>query len=416
MKNSDIEKKVEMLLEKMDVNNMNSNVDSIMNLVDNISPNPRIRFRAVAIKSAVKSNPNEETQSLLKDEMRDLLHNIIIENKNFDEKINISSRDEVRSQFLNLSPRFPLVVRCNNITKFYSKSGFKLSGISCEFHQGEITGIVGENGHGKSTLLRIVAGRVEHDGGDLYYFFEDKLNRKKNWDNIKSNIAFLPQELPKQLGTLRQVISLTASLHGIKGEENDYETDYIINRMGLFDKQDITYKELSGGYRLRFMIAKMLVWKPKLLILDEPLGNLDINAQNILLTDLKYLSQSISNPISIIISSQHLEEVESVADNMLVLRDGRMNYFGKSSFIGRDLPNNVFEIKCPYTISEISEMLSGIEYEKLEMSGFNYVITTPKTVSRLELLNYLNQKNIEYTYFNDISNSSKRIILKSVIY
>ena len=231
--------------------------------------------------------------------------------------------------------------------KTYKRSGFSLQDVNIQLRTGEITGVVGENGNGKTTLFRLIAGDLVHDKGELIYPFSplDK-SKRLDWINIKKRIAYVPQDIPNSYGSLRENLQFEAALHGIKGKENLREVDYMIQRLGLEDHMEKRWKELSGGYKLRFALAKALVWKPLLLIIDEPLANLDIKAQQVILKDLQDLANSFRFPMSILLSSQHLHEVEAISDNILFLKEGTVTFYGKTSEIGAARSYNTFELDC----------------------------------------------------------------------
>src|ERR1700743_3852361 len=98
-------------------------------------------------------------------------------------------------------------------------------------------------------------------------------------------------------------LKYTSTCFGWKGKENFLWTEMIIARMGLRPFRTYTWNRISSGYKMRFELARTLLKQPEILLLDEPLANLDILAQQIILEDLKYLAQSQTMPLSIILSS-----------------------------------------------------------------------------------------------------------------
>jgi ABC-2 type transport system ATP-binding protein len=186
-----------------------------------------------------------------------------------------------------------LLISANGISKQFKRgrTPFHLHPLDVKLKFGEITGVVGENGNGKTTLLRILAGELSSDTGSIFY---PALHVKENdWYGAKHHLAFIPQRINKWHGTLLDNLRFYATIHNLKGAENQYHIDYILYRLGLDKFRDLKWSEISSGYRLRFELAKMLLWKPKLLVLDEPLANLDINAQQLFLQDLKFFTQSV---------------------------------------------------------------------------------------------------------------------------
>ena len=230
-----------------------------------------------------------------------------------------------------------------------------------------------------------------------------------DWTAIKELIAYVPQELSRWYGSLKENLQYEPALHGILGEDNQREISYIVERMDLADQLDKNWTELSGGYKLRFCLAKALVWKPKLLLLDEPLGNLDVNAQLVILKDLRDLVNSLRYPLSVLISSQHLHEIEAISDYVLFLKQGEVLYNGPVTDLGKSREYNTFELGCPLDEQALHECLEGFPYHKFYHNGLCYVITLPLEISYRDLLQRLLDQRAEVEYFRNISRSIKQL-------
>lgn len=137
--------------------------------------------------------------------------------------------------------------------------------------------------------MRCLAGQLERSSGVLSYFGIDKENELFD---IKHRVAFIPQRIPRWYGLLKDNLHFSAAISGIHGKENDRMVQFMLERMNLTKYAQLTWDRISSGYRTRFEIARILLQKPNLLILDEPLANLDIHAQQTLLSDLRFLVKS----------------------------------------------------------------------------------------------------------------------------
>lgn len=307
-----------------------------------------------------------------------------------------------------------VVFEAKAITKIFRspKFTFQLPPIDLDLRMGEITGIVGENGNGKTTLLRIVAGDLQISGGNIRYPYFDV--ERDDWYGIKQNIAFIPQHLPVWNGFLKENLHFTAAIHGIKGRENEERVDLVIHRLGLTKYEDALWNEISSGYKLRFELARALVWYPSLLIIDEPLANLDINTQQVFLQDLQYLAKSTQNPMSILLSSQHLHELESIADNIIFIKNGEALYNGSMKDFGKDRIKNQFEINTSSTKAELEEILADVSNVHIEDHGSTKTIHTPIHIDANSLLRKLIAAEVQLTYFRDISTSTLKLFRENV--
>jgi ABC-2 type transport system ATP-binding protein len=295
--------------------------------------------------------------------------------------------------------------------RFWSgNSPFHLQPSTIHLHTGQITGVVGENGNGKTTLLRIIAGELRSDTGEISY---PLLGLKAGqWYKIRNQIAFIPQRIDKWHGTLLDNLSFYATIHGIKNVENNKQVTYILHRLGLDRFKHLQWSEISSGYRLRFELAKMLMWRPKLLVLDEPLANLDINAQQLFLQDLKFIIRSVRFPLSIILSSQALHEIESVADTIIFIKQGQTLYSGSQKEFGQDRQYNTFEVAGSFNRETLTQVMQLIPDSKIEDSGTVFIVSVPVDLNSEEFLQTLLMNKIRLTYFRDISFSTRKLFKK----
>jgi ABC-2 type transport system ATP-binding protein len=321
-------------------------------------------------------------------------------------QLNIDSRT-IKSGLFSNQP----VLTAAGITKQFikGKTPFKLHELSLELIHGEITGVVGENGNGKTTLLNLLAGNLSVSSGEILY--PNLSQNNHDYYAIKQQIAFIPQRIDKWYGTLMENLQFFCAIHNIKGEQNEQEIEYILCRLGLEKFKDLSWNEISSGYRLRFELAKMLLWRPQLLILDEPLANLDINAQQLLLQDLKFFVRSKVHPLSIILSSQNLHELERIADNIVFIRQGKTVFNGKQNQFGRENLLQHFEISGNFSLKELQVAFPGT---KIEDTGTTYIVSVNKETKWFEILSKLNQHNLELNYYRNITNSTRQLFHKDI--
>ena len=291
------------------------------------------------------------------------------------------------------------LLTANAVSKRYSNSAFTLKPLSLKINTGNVLGVVGENGNGKTTLLRLLGGQLALDSGDLHYH---RLNNPDNYA-IKNHVAFIPQRIPKWFGLLKDNLHFSASLAGVHGAQNELMVDYMLERLNLRAYAHLDWNKISSGYRTRFEIARVLLQKPQLLILDEPLANLDIKAQQTILTDLIYMAKGTHNPMGIILSSQQLHEVEKVADTVIFIKQGRCMY--SSNDAATEIKSAAVEFETTATRESILA-ITGTNAELHFNGRFYTIISKEKTAA--ELIKALVSSGMPVTYFRDITYSTKR--------
>ncbi|MFN8252317.1 MAG: ABC transporter ATP-binding protein [Ferruginibacter sp.] len=294
---------------------------------------------------------------------------------------------------------FPLIT-ADKIAKTYSGGHFSLKPISIGLQTGNVLGVVGENGNGKTTLLRCLAGQLSLDKGSIQYHL---LNKPDDYA-VKNHIAFIPQRIPRWYGLLKDNLHFSAAIAGVHGSKNDLMVDFMLERLNLGRYAALTWNQISSGYRTRFEIARILLQRPKLLILDEPLANLDINAQQTILTDLIFMSKAAHNPMGIILSSQQLHEVEKVADTVIFIKNGNCLY--SSNDKGEKITSNAVEFETAAGRETILELFEEGSIELQFNGGFYTIISAALTAQHI--IERMVEAKLPLTYFRDITYSTKR--------
>ncbi len=301
------------------------------------------------------------------------------------------------------------LVQLKQVYKTYSKSGFGLKAINLELHQGEIIGLVGENGNGKTTLLRTIAGELSIDSGEMAYGI-----KKESEDDytVQSRIAYIEQRLPRWYGTLTDNLQFVLSCQGIKGEENMLRSELMIARLGLRPYKNLSWNKLSSGYKTRFEIARTLLKNPRILLLDEPLANLDIRAQQTILQDLRFIAQSAHNQMGIILSSQHIYEVEKVSDKILFLKQGKPFEEEQGTVFDSTASHLVVELELLNASKrEVETHFNPLKPTEIIFNGGIYVLRFEETTMPQVLASLANSA-LHVVYIRDITRSASRYFLQ----
>lgn len=236
------------------------------------------------------------------------------------------------------------MLEINEVTKIYKGSNKKaLDNISFKIGKGGFVGLLGQNGAGKSTLINILAGNVKKDKGKIII---DGFDFDKHELYTKRIIGIVPQEISfDHFFTVNEVLENQSGYFGIKN--NKKYINELLDMLSLMDKKNVNTKELSGGMKRRLLIAKALVHKPKLLILDEPTAGVDIELRHSLYSFLKKLNNT---GITIILTTHYIEEAEKLCDRIIIINYGKIviddskekiiNSFNKEIFLEFTFNNN----------------------------------------------------------------------------
>ncbi|MZR29614.1 ABC transporter ATP-binding protein [Sneathiella litorea] len=210
----------------------------------------------------------------------------------------------------------------HNLTKIYKVKGSApdktaLKGINLEVKPGSFFGLLGPNGAGKSTLINIIAGLVNKTSGEVSICGFDTV---KDMRAARSAVGVVPQELNLDaFFTPREVMEFQAGLYGVPTSAR--RTDEILAAMGLSDKADVYARTLSGGMRRRLLVAKAMVHRPEVLILDEPTAGVDIELRQQLWSYVKKLNDEGT---TIILTTHYLEEAEELCDTIAIINHGEV--------------------------------------------------------------------------------------------
>lgn len=308
-------------------------------------------------------------------------------------------------KFLSQKEQVPneLLISVKNVIKKYH-SDFTLGPINLNINTGEIIGLVGENGNGKTTLLRSLCKELHPTSGDVFFLF----NYDSDYD-LRTKLVYIPQRTATWRGSMYENLQFTASCYGYKPEENNLVVDLVMTRLGLRKFRSYKWNGLSSGYKMRFELARMLLRKPQILLIDEPLANLDILAQQTVLDDFKHIANSPFRPIAIVLSSQQLYEVEKTSSQVVFLKNGLQRNLTEEDSEEKQF---IVEFETTETISVLNEKLATLHLISLEQNGGTLIATFPNDVTIATFMKACINEQIELNYLRNISNSTRRFFVK----
>ncbi len=216
------------------------------------------------------------------------------------------------------------VLEVEELTKCFGKV-CALKKISFSLHVGEILGVVGPNGAGKTTLINCLLGLVLPTAGKICYFKKDLFHNRSQILK-KVNFASSYVALPLSL-TLEENLLVYAHIYELKAPRARVEE--ALKTFGLYEKRKQRTRTLSSGQMMRLCLAKALLNRPQVLLLDEPTAGLDPEiAQK---TRELILSYTRREKTAVIFTSHNLSEVELISDRILILQKGQLKALGRVS-------------------------------------------------------------------------------------
>lgn len=227
-------------------------------------------------------------------------------------------------------------VSINNISKTYEEV-VALDQVSFKVNKGEIFGLIGPDGAGKSTLFKIISTLILPDSGTVTI---DNLDTKKDYKKIRQILGYMPQTFSLYMDlTVEENLNFFADVFNVKVEQNYYLIKDIFKQ--LADFKSFTAASLSGGMKQKLALSCALIHKPKLLLLDEPTFGVDPISRFDFWQNLKQLKEKFG--LTIIVSTAYMDEAE-LCDRIAFLHKGRLMTIETPSQIIEDYDKHLYSI------------------------------------------------------------------------
>ena len=227
------------------------------------------------------------------------------------------------------------MIEIQNLTKSFGEVQ-AVKGLSVNVNNGEIFALLGLNGAGKSTTIKILCSLLKKDGGKV---FINGFDLDKNGNEIKRLISLSPQETAVALNlTVEENLRFIADLYDVK---DDNAVDTMIEKFTLESKRKVIAKKLSGGQQRRLSLAMAFIVKPKILILDEPTLGLDVKVRRDLWRLIREFAESSNS--TVLLTTHYLEEAEHLASRIGIMKSGELVALGTAEEIVKKAGANNFE-------------------------------------------------------------------------
>jgi len=294
------------------------------------------------------------------------------------------------------------ILEISNLEKHY-KNVKALKGISFKVNQGEVFGILGPNGSGKTTTLGILLGVLHADHGDFSWF------ENGQDDNNRLRIGAL-LETPNFYPYLsaKDNLKIVARIKEIKTPE--IAIDEVLKTVNLYEQRDFKFKTFSLGMRQRLAIASALLNNPEVLVLDEPTNGLDPMG----IAEIRSLIRQISKAgKTIIIASHILDEIEKVCTHVAILRKGELLKYGSLEEILSNDPIVAIGAENQEALQQKLNEISGLELLKTRPDGA-ILVRLSENYSATEINRLFFEKGIVLNYLQPIHQSLEESFIEIV--
>jgi ABC-2 type transport system ATP-binding protein len=223
-----------------------------------------------------------------------------------------------------------------NLEKRYPTGVEALRGVSLDIEEGEFFGLLGPNGAGKSTLIHCTTGLAQPTGGSIEIFDHDAI---EHYAEARQAVGLAPQEPNVDwFLTVEETLDYHAGYFGMPKRERRERAEELLETFSLTEKRGERTRTLSGGMKRRLILARAVMHRPRLLILDEPTAGVDVELR----LELWHYVQKINQEgTTILLTTHYLEEAEQLCDRIAFIADGQIVAEGTSPELAArfDVPN-----------------------------------------------------------------------------
>ena len=270
-------------------------------------------------------------------------------------------------------------IKIRGLSKSYNGSD-ALSDIDLTISKGQFFGLLGPNGAGKSTTINILTGLVRKNKGEITVFGKDIEN---DFRFTRSQIGTAQQELSVDwFFPIEKLLYYQAGYYGISKNMAKDRIHNLLNRLGLWEKRGSRLRQLSGGMKRRFQLAKALVHDPNIIILDEPTAGIDVEFRHEL---WKYLRHLHKEGKTILLTTHYIEEAELLCEYVSIIHNGKVISEGTPSGLINDLGQAGITIQLKEWKNKLTKVLGSCTYTRTEnqlhFSVQDTEIEMPKIIS-----------------------------------
>lgn len=268
----------------------------------------------------------------------------------------------------------------SQLRKVYQNGFEALKGIDLKVSKGDFFALLGPNGAGKSTCIGIISSLINKTSGRVKIFEHDQ---DQALIQAKSKLGMVPQEFNFNIfEPVGEIIANQGGYYGVASADVKKRSEFYLKQLGLWDKRYVQARDLSGGMKRRLMIARALIHKPELLILDEPTAGVDIELRRSMWTFMREIN---SQGTTIILTTHYLEEAEQMCRNIAIIDQGNIIQNSSMKKLLSSLNSETFVLYLRQTITELPAVKGSFILRLIDEHTLEVDIPKDQTMNELIL-------------------------------
>ncbi|WP_275289335.1 ABC transporter ATP-binding protein [Halomonas elongata] len=293
------------------------------------------------------------------------------------------------------------------LTKVYGNGFQALKGIDLDVAQGDFYALLGPNGAGKSTTLGVVCSLVQKTDGKVSIF---GIDIDTDFARAKYHLGVVPQEFNfNQFEKVIDIILAQAGYYGMSRREALPRAEQLLRDLGLWDKRNGSARMLSGGMKRRLMIARALMHRPRLLILDEPTAGVDIELRRSMWEYMRYINEVEGT--TIILTTHYLEEAESLCRHVGIINHGRIVRDTSVRDLLAELNTETFLFDLAHPVKEAPH-IDGFEVRQVDGAQLSVMVHRGQRLN--DVFEALGEQGIEVMSMRNRANRLEEMFVSMV--
>ncbi|WP_133128737.1 ABC transporter ATP-binding protein [Legionella nagasakiensis] len=302
----------------------------------------------------------------------------------------------------------PYALEIRQLRKVYANGIEALKGIDLTVKTGDFFALLGANGAGKSTTIGLVTTLLNKTSGSILI---NGYDLDKEPEPAKSCLGLVPQEVNLNIfETCEQILLNQAGYYGIPRKDAQSNAKLLLQQLGLWEKRYSIVRHLSGGMKRRLMIARALIHRPKVLILDEPTAGVDIEIRRSM---WDFLSRTNQQGTTIILTTHYLEEAEQLCKNIAIIDKGLIIENTSMNTLLKSLRHQTFV----FNTTEPLDFLPAMEpFEAVKLDANTFEIRVDRRWALNDVFSALSQHGIRIESMRNKTNRLEELFLDIINY